>query len=147
MLPNMISYIYTERLGEIFNIPNIGILLVDTSMDEKWDCYNDAATNIKKNTTYLYWNNLTEQERNDRLENHGMTGKKHSQKTIEKMRASRIGVQNQKLQKNGILQKEGVVVKFQCLSHFCKEHCLSAGHICELLQGKRKSVKGWKNVI
>jgi hypothetical protein len=52
------------------------------------------------------------------------------------------------LRKGGaIIAPNGKIVKFDCLSHFCKENGLSSGHISELLNGKRKSVKGWTNVV
>ena len=49
-----------------------------------------------------------------------------------------------KRRKSGtIISPKGEKVKFDCLSHFCKENGLSTGHVSELLNGKRKTVKGW----
>ena len=137
----------TKPLSNIFNINDIGIITINIDNDEKWNCYADNILSQKSNTAALYWNNLTEEERTERLKNHGMTGKNHSKKTKEKMRKSATGKKRPHLHKKGCLIKNGKVVEFSCLSNFCKEHKLSTGHICELLQGKRKSVKGWKNVI
>ena len=136
----------TRRISKILNIDDIGIIEIDLSKDQKWDCYNDEVISRRKNTTSLYWKNLTEEKRTDRLKNHGMSGKKHTNKSIEKMKKS-AKKSKPHLHKGGKLVKDGNIVEFSCLSHFCKEHKLSSGHICELLQGKRKSVKGWKNVI
>jgi len=137
----------TKKISETLNITDIGIIYFSLDEDEKWNCYNDDVINKIKNTTALYWNNLSSEERYERLQNHGMTGKKHTPKTIEKMRKSATGSKRPSLYKSGKLIKNGKIVEFSCLSHFCKENNLSSGHICELLQGKRKSVKGWKNVI
>jgi hypothetical protein len=138
----------TTRISQILNIDNNGIIDIDLSQDEKWDCYSDDVINRRKNTVALYWKNLKDDERVERLKNHGMTGKKHNSKTIEKMHKSSINIQKPHLHKGGkLIDREGNIIQFSCLSHFCKEYKLSSGHVCELLQGKRKSVKGWKNVI
>ena len=55
-----------------------------------------------------------------------------------------IGIKRPYLHKGGKVIKDGVVEEFTCLEHFCKKHKLSKGHVCELLKGKRKSVKGWR---
>lgn len=137
----------TIPLSKFLNINDIGIIEIDTNKDKKWNCYNDVTLNHKSNTAALYWNNLTEEKRKERLKNHGMSGKKHSEKTKEQMKKSAIGIKKPTLHKKGQLIKDGKIVEFSCLSHFCRENNLSSGHVCELLQGKRKSVKGWKNVI
>lgn len=138
----------TTRISEILNIDNIGIIDINLNEDEKWDCYSDDVTNKRKNTVSLYWKNLKDDERVERLKNHGMVGKKHKPQTIEKMHKSSINTQKPHLHKGGrLINEKGNIIQFSCLSHFCKEHKLSSGHVCELLQGKRKSVKGWKNVI
>ena len=54
------------------------------------------------------------------------------------------GIKRPYLHKGGKLIKDGVVEEFKCMSHFCKKYKLSTGHLCELLQGKRKSVNGWR---
>ena len=137
----------TKKISKFLNIDDIGVIYFSLIDDKKWDCYNDDVVNKIKNTTTLYWNNLSDEERYKRLQNHGMTGKKHNSQTIKKMRESALGSKKPSLHKKGKLTKDGKIVEFSCLSHFCKEHNLSTGHVCELLQGKRKSVKGWKNVI
>ena len=71
-------------------------------------------------------------------------GFRHSETTKVKMSKSMTGIGKPSLHKGGTLVRDGEVVSFTCLSHFCKEHKLSSGHVCELLQGKRKTVKGWK---
>jgi len=136
----------TNHLSDLLNINSIGQISINLDLDEKWDCYNDSIINKISNTTAFYWNNLTEEKRKSRLKNHGMTGKKHTSKTIDKMKKSATKSKPH-LHKGGVLIKDGKTIEFSCLSHFCKEYDLSSGHICELLQGKRKSVKGWKNVI
>jgi hypothetical protein len=73
----------------------------------------------------------------------GMTGHRHSDETRKKMSKSQRGSTKRGLHKGGKIMKDGVVVEFDCLSHICKELNLSSGHVCELLQGKRRSVKGW----
>ena len=75
----------------------------------------------------------------------GMTGHTHSEETKRKMSKS-APKSRPHLHKMGKLVKNGIIVEFNCLSHFCKEHKLSTGHVSELLSGKRNSVKGWKNV-
>ena len=137
----------TKKISEILNVEDIGVIYFCLDEDEKWDCYSDDVINKIKNTSKMYWHNLSGEEKYKRLQNHGMTGKKHSSQTIEKMKKSATGSKKPTLHKGGKLIKDNKIVEFSCLSHFCKENNLSSGHICELLQGKRKSVKGWKNVI
>ena len=67
----------TKKISEILNIEDIGIIYFSLDNDEKWDCYNDDIINRIKNTTASYWENLNDEERRKRLQNHGMTGKKH----------------------------------------------------------------------
>jgi hypothetical protein len=136
---------HTDKLSEVLNIPSLGDVYIDTSEDEVWDCYSDADRNAKSNTTAMYWNNLSDEERVERLENHGMTGKKHSKETREKMSKSAMGTNRPTLHKGGtVISPTGKVVNYSTLSHFCQEHGLSCGHMSELMNGKvRKSVKGW----
>ena len=94
--------------------------------------------------TREHWKNLTPEERAEKLKTHGMIGKKHSKETRAKMSKSMTGLKKPSLHKGATLIKDGKIETFTCLSHFCKEHKLSNGHICELIQGKRKTVKGWK---
>lgn len=136
----------TDTVSKLLGIPSIGKVWIDTSEDEAWDCHNDTARALKSNSTAMYWNNLSDKERLERLENHGMTGKNHSKETREKMSKSAMKPKPQ-LQKGGyIVSPTGEIVKFSCLSHFCKENNLSSGHVSELLNGKRNTVKGWKRV-
>lgn len=137
----------TKPLSKFLNVNDIGTIQINIDEDEKWNCYSDYILNCKSNTMAIYWNNLTEEQKKERLKNNGMVGKKHSEKTKEKMKKSATGSKKPHLHKKGRLIKDDKIVEFSCLSHFCKENNLSSGHICELLQGKRKSVKGWKNVI
>ncbi len=137
----------TKNISKFLNILDSGPIEFDTTNDKKWNCYNDNIIKSKSNTTALYWNNLSEDQRKERLKNHGMSGKKHSQQTKDKMSKSATGIKRPSLHKKGSLIKDGKVVEFSCLTHFCKEHQLSIGHICELMQGKRKSVKGWKKYV
>ena len=134
----------TTQLSKSLNIESIGVIDLNLDHDQKWDCENEKLNKRKSNQSAFYWNNLTKKEREESLKNHGMTGKKHSQETKIKMSKAASGRKNKSLHKSGILEKNGVVVEFSCISHFCKEHKLSCGHVCELLNGKRKSVKGWK---
>jgi len=126
----------------------LGMLPFEVDLDsanfEPFDCYSQPERERKSNITSFYWNNLSGEERLGRLENHGMTGKKHSQETREKMSKSAIGIERPNIRKAGtIIAPNGKKVKFRCISHFCKEHNLHKGHITEVLQGKRKSHKGW----
>lgn len=89
-----------------------------------------------------YWDNLSEDERADRLSH--LNGRVLSQQTKDKIAKAHRGKPKNTLHKGGTLIKDGECITFTCISHFCKEHRLSSGHLCELLQGKRKSVKGWK---
>ena len=72
-----------------------------------------------------------------------MTGEKHSDYTKQLMREAALGKPKPSLHRGGALVRDGKVFEFTCLRHFCKENGLSSGHVCELLKGKRKSVKGW----
>lgn len=137
----------TDAISKSLNIKSIGIIEFDILDDEKWNCYNDNILHKISNTAAFYWNNLTKEERKNRLKNHGMANKKHSKKSRDKMSKSARGKTKPTLHRGGRLIKNDKIVEFSCLSHFCKENNLSSGHICELLQGKRKSVKGWKNVV
>jgi hypothetical protein len=76
---------------------------------------------------------------------HGMLGQKHSEETKLKMSKSATGIKRPSLHKSGKIIKDGKVFEFSCLSHAAKELKISCGHLSELLSGKRKSVKGWKN--
>ena len=100
-----------------------------------------------------YWAQFTQEERREymarlatmRKSTGGLPpGFRHSETTKAKMSKSATGKTRPGIHKGGALIKDGVVVPFTCLTHFCKENKLSSGHVCELLQGKRKSVKGWK---
>ncbi len=110
------------------------------------DLYDSSWTYNKPDGKHMraYWASLTPEEKREVLKTHGMTGKTHSEATKAKMSKSMTGVPKPSLHKGGTLIKDGNVVEFTCLSHFCKENGLSSGHMCELLQGKRKTVKGWK---
>ena len=81
--------------------------------------------------------------KDEKVKGYGMIhNQPHTEEAKQKMRESG----KPSLHKGGtVVSPEGKIVEFSCLSHFCKENNLSSGHICELLQGKRKSVKGWKN--
>ena len=46
-------------------------------------------------------------------------------------------------QKGGRLMKDGVVYEFNCITHFSKEHGLNNCHVGNVLNGKRRSHKGW----
>mgnify|MGYP001407931752 CR=1 FL=1 len=45
--------------------------------------------------------------------------------------------------KGGRLMKDGVVYEFGCIMHFAKEHGLNNCHVGNVLNGKRRSHKGW----
>lgn len=74
----------------------------------------------------------------------GMLGKKHSEKTKKKMSLS---AQKNKpnLHKGGKIIKDGKIFEFDCITKAAKELNLNTSHLSELLSGKRKSHKGWKN--
>lgn len=99
----------------------------------------------------------------------GMLGQKHSEETKRKMSeiakgrdmrkvieahskkikgkpAHNKGCQYPQFQKSGkIISKEGKIVEFNCISHISKELNLNPTHLGQVLSGKRKSHKGWKN--
>lgn len=75
----------------------------------------------------------------------GMLGQKHSEETKMKMSISATGTKRPTLHKGGKIIKDNQIYEFTCLSHAAKELKISSGHLSELLSGKRKSVKGWKN--
>ena len=75
----------------------------------------------------------------------GMLGQKHSDETKLKMSKTATGTKKSSLHKSGKIIKDGKLFEFSCLSHAAKELKISCGHLSELLSGKRKSVKGWKN--
>jgi hypothetical protein len=140
------GYYNTDTISKILNIPSIGNIWIDTSHDDEWNCYDDSTRKLYSKVTAFYWNNLSEEDRKLRLKNHGMTGKKHSTKTREKMSKSAIGTTKPSLHKGGtVVSPTGEIVHFKSLRHFCKEQGLSVSHVSELMSGKRKSVKGWKN--
>ncbi|AIX30193.1 group I intron endonuclease [Synechococcus phage ACG-2014f] len=91
--------------------------------------------------TQSYWDSLTPEEKHIRC--NLRKNYKHSDVTKYKMSVS-AHKNKPHLHKGGKLIKDGVVEEFKCMTHFCKKHTLSTGHVCELLQGKRKSVKGWR---
>ena len=73
----------------------------------------------------------------------GMLGRKHTEETKKKMSAS-APRSRPHLHKGGtVISPEGETVYYSTLSHFCKEHGLSSGHVSEMMNGKRRSVKGW----
>ena len=92
--------------------------------------------------TQSYWDSLTPEEKHIRC--NLRKNYKHSETTKYKMRVSNLGKTKPSLHKGGKVIKDGILEEFDCLSHFCKKHNLSTGHVCEMMQGKRKSVKGWK---
>lgn len=99
-----------------------------------------------------YWAQFTKEERRAKMAKLSAMRKKpgpgtgwyHTEATKAKMSKAATGTKKPTLYKGGTVVKDGNVVEFTCLSHFCKENGLSSGHMCELLKGKRKSVKGWK---
>lgn len=92
--------------------------------------------------TQTYWDNLSVEDKKERLSH--LKGRVLSEETKSKIRMGHLNKEKTSLHKGGTLIKDGELFTFSCLSHFCKEHGLSTGHVCELLKGKRKSVKGWK---
>lgn len=96
----------------------------------------------------------------------GMTGVKHSDDTKEKMRQSALGRDMSKvieasikanrgkpahnkgavyshLRKSGKLMKDGVVYNVEGIMAFAKEHNLNSSKVSAVLNGKRRSHKGW----
>ena len=75
----------------------------------------------------------------------GMTGVSHTTETKRKMSNSKTGIPRPTLHKGGtVVSPTGEVVHYNVLSHFCQEHRLSVGHVSEMMNGKRHTVKGWK---
>ena len=111
-----------------------------------WDCYDQNYKEKISNIVWSYWNNLSENDKIKRLENHGMKNKTHSNETKLKMKMSALGRSNPNTHKSGsIISESGEVIHFTCLSEVCKKLNLKTSHLSEVLSGKRKSVKGWKN--
>jgi hypothetical protein len=80
--------------------------------------------------------------KDEEVKSYGMIhNRPHTESAKQKMRETR----KPGLHKGGtIIAPNGKIVKFNCLSDFCKEHGLSVGHVSEMMNGKvRKSVKGW----
>jgi hypothetical protein len=99
----------------------------------------------------------------------GMKGQKHSEETKKKMSeiakgrdmrkaietsskkrkgkpALNKGCEYPQFQKGGkIISKEGEIIEFDCISHICKKLNLNPTHLGQVLSGKRKSHKGWKD--
>ena len=92
--------------------------------------------------TQSYWDSLTPEEKHIRC--NLRKNYKHSETTKYKMSVSNLGKTKPSLHKGGKVIKDGILEEFDCISHFCKKHNLSTGHVCEMMQGKRKSVKGWR---
>ena len=110
-----------------------------------WNCYTQDDKEKRSNIAWSYWNNLSEDERKNRLKNHGMKNKKHSDDTKLKMKQSSLGRSNSSTHKSGsIISENGEIVHFNCLSEVCRRLNLRSSHLSEVLSGKRKSVKGWK---
>lgn len=87
-------------------------------------------------------NILIDTSKDKKVKGYGMThNRPHTESAKQKMRDA----EKPSLRKGGsLISPNGKVVKFDCLSHFCKEHGLSSGHISEMINDKgRKSVKGW----
>ena len=77
----------------------------------------------------------------EEVKHYGMINGPHTEEAKAKMRAT----PKPGLHKRGtVISPSGEIVKFSCMTHFCKEHKLSSGHISELMSGKRNTVKGWK---
>ena len=81
--------------------------------------------------------------KDENVKGYGMIhNRPHTEAAKKKMRE----VGKPSLHKGGIvISPTGEIIKFECLTHFCKRYGLSTGHMCELLKNKRKTVKGWKN--
>jgi len=74
----------------------------------------------------------------------GMTGHKHSDNTKRKMSES-APKSRPHLHKGGtVISPTGEVVHYTTLSHFCQANGLSSGHVSEMMNGKRHTVKGWR---
>ena len=85
---------------------------------------------------------LIDTSKDEEVKGYGMLhNRPHTEEAKKKMRETG----KPSLCKSGtVVSPTGEIVKFSCLSHFCKENNLSSGHVSELLNGKRNTVKGWK---
>jgi hypothetical protein len=130
---------------------------IDTALGIDGDVYPHSdicvdSVSMMPSPAKLYWAQFTKEERRAKMakisslrKNPGPKGGHIvKQSTKDKIRKAHLNKEKPSLQKGGTVIKDGECVTFTCLSHFCREYSLSTGHICELLQGKRKSVKGWK---
>jgi len=71
---------------------------------------------------------------------------KASTKKTKGKPAHNKGVEYTHLQKGGkIISKEGVIIEFESISKISKQLNLNPSHLGQVLLGKRKSHKGWKN--
>lgn len=74
----------------------------------------------------------------------GMTGHNHSDETKKKISEVQTGVTRPATYKGGKIIKDGVVYEFTCLATACKELGLNKGHLSEMMNDKRRTVKGWR---
>jgi group I intron endonuclease len=70
-------------------------------------------------------------------------GKHHTKEVKQKLSKARRDENNPAAQPAILISPEGIEYKLLCYYPFCREHGLSGGNICQVLQGKRKHHKGW----
>lgn len=75
-------------------------------------------------------------------EKHHMFGKKHSQETLEKMVAIKMG-KTFRAKPFKIKNPNGEIIEGENLKKFCKENNLNNSHIGAVIKGHRKHHKGW----
>lgn len=135
-------YWNADTLAKSLDMDPVGDILIDLSEDEVFpNSHDDPKRSIQ---TSSYWESLSEEDRADRLTNHGMTGKKHSAKTRKLMSENMTGTSRPTLHKSVTLIKDGVINEFVSQVAASKYIGDSVGHVNELTKGIRKSCKGWR---
>lgn len=97
----------------------------------------DAMRGLSKQ----YWDSFTAEERAEMCSH--IANRVKSDAERKKISDAHKGREKYYNRVGGALIKDGKVVEFDCIKYFCIEHGLHNGHITQVLNGKRKSHKGW----
>jgi len=145
-----VEYWNTKKLCEVFNTGGAEIVRLEYETLSK---PNKPVLGFQKN--HIPWNkgkvNCYSEETLELMRESGK--RKDISKAVEASAKKRRGnpAYNKghtypHFQKEGkIISKEGEIVEFDCISHISKELNLNPSHLGQVLSGKRKSHKGWKN--
>ena len=85
-------------------------------------------------------------------ENHPMYGKRHTEEVKNNIRLAKIGKMEGMEHPNAkvyrglrLLSPDGAMITdIDCLASFCRQNDLEPTRLCAVLNGRRKSTKGWK---